>query len=106
MKLLAWLLLGGACAYVATCSVISTTRSRAFESIKVGDSRAGVVRTLGEPSFVELSNRPFTRYATGPCANCNARLWFENRLSLDTEAWSIELDDHDRVTHKAAWHSP
>jgi hypothetical protein len=37
---------------------------------------------------------------------CVERLWFENRLGLDIEAWSIELDRGSRVVHKAHWVSP
>jgi hypothetical protein len=106
MKPLAWLLLSVPFAYLGTCSAISASRSRAHDSIKVGDSRAVVVDAFGEPSHVEHSDKLFTRYASRPCAGCSARLWFENTLSMDTEAWSIDLDEHDRVMGKAAWHSP
>jgi hypothetical protein len=106
VKLLAWLLLGGAFAYLGACSAVSASRSRAYESINVGDSRATVVGAFGEPSHVERPDKPFTRYATRPCARCSERLWFENTLSLDGEAWSVELDERDHVTGKSVWHSP
>lgn len=49
----------------------------------------------------------FARYASQPCGgDCAERLWFENRLSLDTEAWSVELDKSGRVIKKSRWISP
>ena len=86
MKLVAWPLLACVLAYLAACSAISATKSRAYYSIKVGDSSAAVLEALGPPDFVQLSDKPFTRYASGPCAVCSERLWFENTLSLETEA--------------------
>jgi len=106
MKSPAWLLLGAVFAYLIACSTISFSRSRAYDSIKIGDGREAVVSAFGAAGPVELPDKPFTRYATSPCAGCRERVWFENRLSLDTEAWSVEFDEHDRVMRKTAWHSP
>jgi hypothetical protein len=32
---------------------------------------------------------------------CKERLWFENRLTLGIKAWSVELDQDDRVIEGA-----
>jgi len=107
MKTIVCLLLGSIVAYLVACSGISASKARAFESIKPGDSRRTVVDALGAPDERELPEKLFSRYASKPCGSpCKERLWFENRLTLDIEAWSVELDQDDRVIHKAHWFSP
>ncbi len=107
MKIVGLLLLGIAILYLVSCSGLSASKSRAFDSIKPGDSRKVVVDALGTPDVRELPGRLFARYASKPCGGaCKERLWFENKLSLGIEAWSVELDQNGRVINKAYWHSP
>lgn len=107
MKAIIWFCITIPVLYVAACSYVSASKSNAYESVNIGDSEEDVVRILGNPSVRETSDAPFTRYSSKPCqGECRQRLWFENRLSLNIEAWSIELDSSNRVIHKAHWHSP
>jgi hypothetical protein len=106
MKRIGWLFLGIVPAYIVACAGTSASGSHAFNSIQLGDSRQAVAAVFGVPSVVELPGQPFMRYASTPCVGCKERLWFENRLSLDIEAWSIELNFEDRVMKKSAWQSP
>ncbi|MEQ7665632.1 hypothetical protein ABQG29_20650, partial [Xanthomonas nasturtii] len=107
MKIVVLLLVCGAVIYLATCSGLSASKSHAFEVIKHGDSREAVVDALGVPDVRELPGKLFARYASKPCeGSCKERLWFENKLSLGIEAWSVELDQDDHVIDKAHWHSP
>jgi hypothetical protein len=95
-------------AYIGGCSLISSSRNKAFEAVQIGDTEANVVARFGaSPSVREKSGTLFARYASQPCTgSCVERLWFENRLTFDTEAWSVELDRNARVVHKAHWASP
>lgn len=107
MKILGWLLIGVPIAYVVTCSGTSSNKSRAFDAIKVGDSRTLVIDSLGNPDVEEHPEKLFARYASKPCEGlCKERLWFENKLSFGIEAWSVELDQNSRVIRKAYWNSP
>jgi hypothetical protein len=107
MKTIAWLLLGSIVVYLVACSGLSSSKARAFDSIKLGDGRKAVIDALGAPDVRELPAELFSRYASKPCgAPCKERLWFENRLTLGIEAWSVELDQDDRIIHKAHWFSP
>ena len=107
MKTMGFLLLGVTILYLVSCSGISAIKSRAFDSVRPGDSRKAVVDVLGAPDVRELPEKLFARYASKPCGGaCKERLWFENKLSLGIEAWSVDLDKNDRVIHKAHWHSP
>ncbi|MHA6908574.1 hypothetical protein ACQUJS_09100 [Ralstonia pseudosolanacearum] len=93
--------------YVASCEYISKTGRHAFEEVNIGDTRAGVIRIFGQPSHIDRSGFFYDAYAASPCkAPCAERLWFENRLSIGMEAWSVELDNGGRVVHKAYWISP
>ena len=95
-------------AYIWDCSLISSSRNKAFEAIKIGDTEGSVIAQFGvSPSVREKAGSLFARYASQPCmGSCVERLWYENRLTLDAEAWSIELDRSARVVHKAHWVSP
>lgn len=95
-------------AYIGGCSLISSSRNKAFEAIKIGDTEANVIAQFGaSPSVREKPGSLFARYASQPCmGSCVERLWFENRLTFDAEAWSVELDRSARVVHKAHWVSP
>ncbi len=107
VKAIIWFCIAIPILYFAACSYVSASKSKAYESINIGDSEEDVVRILGRPSVREKPDAQFTRYSSNPCrGECRQRLWFENRLSFDTEAWSIELDSSKRVIYKARWHSP
>lgn len=93
--------------YVGACSYVSHKRSGAFETIKTGDAEGDVIALFGSPSVREKKDALFSRYATEPCTgDCVERLWFENRMTLDTEAWSVELDSSRTVIKKTHWASP
>lgn len=67
-------------------------RANAFAIINTGDTREVVLARFGRPSHIERPGALFTRYASQQCQNpCVERLWFENRLTLDIEAWSVTL---------------
>jgi hypothetical protein len=93
---------------IGSCTLVSHSRNRAFESVQIGDSESRIIDLFGvQPSVREKPGALFARYASAPCeAPCAERLWFENRLSLDTEAWSVELDTDRRVIKKSHWVSP
>lgn len=83
---------------IAACSYTSHVRNTAFDAVQMGDTQASVIARFGtQPSVRETPDALFTRYASGPCDQCVERIWFENRLSLDVEAWSLELDGDGRV---------
>lgn len=93
--------------YISTCTLVAKNKDRAFNLIKIGDTQSDVIRLLGNPSVREKTGALFTRYASQRCQSpCVERLWFENRLALDLEAWSIELAEGDRVIKKTHWVSP
>lgn len=93
---------------IGMCSFKSHSRNSAFDAVQVGDTEATVIaRFATQPSVRESPGALFARYASQPCGGvCAERLWFENRLSLDTEAWSVELDKNGRVIKKSRWVSP
>ncbi|MGX9698114.1 hypothetical protein ACWYXK_14100 [Janthinobacterium lividum] len=98
--LLCLLILSPAC-YVAACCVFSNTRKAAFYQVQTGDTRQAVLASFGKLSYVERPGGVVGRYSRGPCTHpCAERLWFENRLSSDLEAWSIDLDQNGRVVDK------
>lgn len=107
MRTLMWGLAGLSLAYVAGCSAISAWHSRALASVRPGAGKAEVLQALGQPDVVEHAGAPFTRYASRGCSGrCAQRWWYENRLGLDTEAWSVELDASDRVLTTSRLTSP
>ncbi|CCP16918.1 hypothetical protein predicted by Glimmer/Critica [Stenotrophomonas maltophilia RA8] len=107
MRTLMWGLGGLFVAYVAGCSAISAWHSRALASVPVGAGKAEVLRALGQPDVVEHAGVPFTRYASSGCSGrCAQRWWYESRLGLDTDAWSVKLDASDRVLTTSRWTSP
>lgn len=93
---------------ISACTLTSHVRNEAFDKVEVGQTRAEVLRMFGsDPSFAEQAGVGFPRYAAQPCHDrCVERIWFENRLSMDMEAWSFELDGNGRVIDKTRWTSP
>lgn len=93
---------------VGVCTFKSHMLNSAFDAVQMGETEAAVVGRVGAPSSMrEKSGKLFTRYASLPCVGqCVERIWFENRMSLDTEAWSVELDKNGRVVKKSKWVSP
>ncbi|HGK7302584.1 hypothetical protein [Stenotrophomonas maltophilia] len=93
--------------YVGSCTALSSSRSRTFDAVHPGDLRESVVQAFGKPDVVEIPGQPFTRYASAGCsAPCAERLWYENRLSLDTQAWSFEINAAGVVIQGTRWTSP
>ncbi|WP_445659116.1 hypothetical protein [Achromobacter sp. NCFB-sbj8-Ac1-l] len=92
----------------AACGLRARTFNAAFDKLEPGDSEATVLQLFGaQPSVREAPGQPFFRYASDACKGaCAARLWFENRLSLDTQAWSVEFDRDGRLIKKSRWISP
>ena len=107
-RILVWAVLLLPAVYVSTCSYVSHRSATSFDAISVGDAEDKVIELLGRPSVREMAGgQPFGRYGGKLCnAPCAERLWFENRLSLDTEAWSVDLDANRRVIDKSRWMSP
>jgi|SRR5258708_33024547 len=94
--------------YIARCSFIASSRGKAFDAVQIGDTESSVVARFGSaPSVREKQGTLFARYASKPCTSpCFERLWFENRLQFDIEAWSVEIDQSAHVVDKAHWVSP
>ncbi len=103
----AWIIVLVPVLYVSTCSIISGSRSREFESIVIGQTEQQVIDALGQPSIREKRGGvPFQRYTSYPCeAPCAERLWFENRMSFDFDAWSVDLSDEGKIIKKSRWAS-
>lgn len=93
--------------YIGGCAVKSTLNQRQFNAIVIGDSESRVVALLGAADVEETNAKPFLRYASTGCeGSCSSRLWYENRLTFDIEAWSFDIDKNGRVVHKYHWVSP
>jgi hypothetical protein len=93
--------------YFATCMYIKMKRQAAYDSVKVGDTADSVILRFGDPSVREGQEKLFSRYASSRCQSpCVERLWFENRLALDIEAWSVSLGSDGKVIEKYHWVSP
>ena len=93
--------------YPVSGIAIKKSREAAFETTKIGDSYDEVVGRFGSPSEIDGQGQVFTRYSDKPCElPCVKRLWFENRLFLDVEAWSVSFGKDDKVVEKYHWVSP
>jgi hypothetical protein len=93
--------------YLSTCTYISRERVRAFDSIRIGDTRALVLKQFGNPSVYEKEGEPYLRYSSVACSTpCVERLWYENFMTFGIEAWSVEVGWDNKVVHKAHWVSP
>lgn len=93
--------------YGTACFYIKMQRQAAYDSVKIGDTGDFVIALFGKSSVSENSEKPFYRYASKNCSlPCVERLWFENRLALDIEAWSVSLGKDGRVVEKYHWVSP
>jgi len=93
--------------YVSSCSVVAHRASSAFDSVRFGDDESSVVHKFDLSPRRETSITRFRRYATTFCVDpCVERLWFENRMSLDTQAWSVDLNANGFVIKKYYWTSP
>lgn len=100
-------LVGSPFFYVASCEHVSANRREAFDATKIGDSADAVQKRFGLPSVKERPEKPFTRYASKGCNTpCAERWWFENRMMLDIEAWSVSFSADGKVLAKYHWVSP
>jgi len=94
-------------AYLGAGLPAKFSRDAAFKRTNVGDSYEDVVSRFGTPSATDGAGKNFTRYTSQPClVPCARRLWFENRVFLDVEAWSVSFDLNGRVLEKYHWVSP
>ena len=106
-EIVVWVLVGSPFFYVATCEHIRANHQEAFDSVEVGDSADAVLKRFGPPSVIERPEKPFGRYTSTGCeAPCAERWWFENRMMLDIEAWSVWLSADGKVLKKYHWVSP
>jgi hypothetical protein len=95
------------CAYGTTCLYTKIKREAAYDSVNVGDTEDFVIAQFGTPSVRENPDQLFARYVSSKCQlPCVERLWFENRLLLDIEAWSVSLGNDRRVVENYHWVSP
>jgi hypothetical protein len=105
--LLMWVIVLIPVIYVSACSYRSHSVNTAFDSIQAGDTEAVVRSAMGQLLARETKGGargvPFSNGCKDRCAEI---WWYENRLALDGESWSITFDDHHRVIDKFAWHSP
>ena len=93
-----------AISYLAACISVKTRLQSSYDSIQIGDPANAVIARLGSPSVKEISEKPFYRYASSECRKpCVERWWYENRLALDIEAWSVSIGSDDRVVSKYHW---
>jgi hypothetical protein len=91
----------------ASCSYISHERNAASNSVQIGDTKDKVIDAFDAKFVSKPSGVAYTKYDTGGCRSpCVERLWFENILSMDIEAWSFDLDKEGRVIDKGKWNSP
>lgn len=82
-------------------------RDAAFDATGIGDSREEVLALFGAPDATDGGGQHFARYASEPCKPpCEERLWFENRMFFDIEAWSVSFDRNGTVVEKYHWVSP
>jgi hypothetical protein len=82
-------------------------READFNKVEVGDSYGTVLQKMGNPSKIDVQGEAFPPYTSHPCSSpCVKRLWYENRLMLDLEAWSVSIDSSGKVVDKYQWMSP
>lgn len=94
-------------ASLLSCSYLSHKGNAAFESINIGDSRSKVIERFGLSYVAKPAGVPYPRYGSQGCkAPCAERLWFQNTMSLDIEAWSVDFDKQGQVMEKYHWVSP
>jgi len=94
--------------YVSSCSIIASHTQREFDAIHVGSTKQQVVDAMGDPSVLEgSSGPPFRRYTAYACAGaCVERFWYENRMGMDIEAWSVAFDANGTVIETSHLTSP
>lgn len=93
--------------YVGSCSYVGVYYNNAFNDLDMGSTASEVLMRMGSPAHIEKSGEIYSRYASEACVSpCAKRIWFENKLSMDTEAWSVEFDSEQRLIKKTRWVSP
>jgi hypothetical protein len=87
---------------------ISHSRNRGFYKVSVGDTQQQIIQSMGNPSVFEKNGgTPFLRYTDHACKSPAPNgFGLKIALSLDIEAWSVDLDDSGKVIRKAHWMSP
>ncbi len=93
--------------YPASCSFISYKKNSAYKKINIGDQKENVIKLIGNYSKVDNLHDFYKKYSSQPCvAPCFQRLWFENPLGIDIQAWSVSLNIEGKVISKYHWVSP
>jgi len=93
--------------FFSSCAYLSSKGNLAYESTKPGDSRAIVIDKFDMPFVSKASGVPFSHYEAEGCKSpCAERLWFQNKLSFDIEAWSVDFDKQGHAIDKYHWTSP
>jgi hypothetical protein len=91
----------------SSCAYLSSKGNSSYEDTKLGDSRAVVIERFNMPFISNSSSVPLSGYAEEGCKSpCAERLWFPNRMSFGTEAWSVDFDEKGRTIDKYRWNSP
>src|SRR3954465_6327587 len=88
-------------AYGTAFAYIKLDRQWAYGAVKIGDAENVVIAKFGNPSVKDNAEKLFARYASSKCQSpCVERWWYENRLGLDIEAWSVSFDGDRKVIEK------
>ena len=94
-------LVGAPVLYISSCTWIKHSRTFSFESVNIGESLTETISKMGTPSHIDSGSEYFARYIDWPCKGPKCkRLWYENRLFLDIEAWAIQTDSAGHVIAK------
>ncbi len=90
-----------------SCSYISDKRNSAFDAVKTGDTRGKVISAFDAKFVSKAAGNAYSKYDISGCQSpCVERLWFENIMSMDIVAWSIDLDKDGHVVDKGKGKSP
>lgn len=104
-RALAGIQIAGVAAYILVAGIASHEREHAFDQVTIGQSEAQVRVLFGHAEPVRTGPRGDAARLTAPaCASCDHRYWFENRMSLDIEAWIVDFDRQGHVLAKVRWY--
>jgi hypothetical protein len=97
-----WVILGLICFWPLSCAYISHERSRAYELVKLGDTKAFVIEKIGRPyELVKATGQ--SNDCRMPCAE---RFRFRNPLSIFEESWIVDFDSSGSAVYKTHEFSP
>jgi hypothetical protein len=93
--------------FFSSCAYISHKGNSAYEVTQAGDMQSAVIEKFDMPFVRKASGERFAKYAAEGCMKpCAERLWFENRMSLGIEAWTVDFDKRGLAIDKYHWVSP